>query len=109
MGIHDNRYVGLACVGRVFVYSNNEKKPLKSRPDLKNFCEGTIDSFDWGCATPECYQLGVAILANEYGDEFAIKHCKEFTESNICTLNEEKNWAIDSDDLDKFTFKIAAA
>lgn len=113
MGVHDNWYTGAACVGDVMVHHNDQHARLKPRFDLIDFRVGDQKRFnlffDWGCDGAECYQLGISILANEYGDEFALKYYKDFTESIICSLREEENFRITSDDLDKATFKLAAS
>ena len=113
MGIHDNVYNGRACVGMVTVLTDNQMKYLPNRTDLKNYTPDAgvrhpADHFDWGCDSPACYQLGLSILAYEFGDDIAMKKHKDFTEKYICALDEEESWEMDSDDLERMLMRMAS-
>lgn len=113
MGVHDNVYSGKACVGMVLVSNNGQKRYLKNRDDLKDYVpeksnKHPVEHFDWGCDSPACYQLGLSILANEFGDSVALHHHRKFTEMHICRLSEKDNWEMDSDELEKIMMHLAS-
>lgn len=113
MGVHDNIYTGHSCVGMVTVGTAGRKSRLPNRTDLKNYTPDAgkfspADHFDWGCESPACYQLGLSILAYEFGDNIAMSLHEEFTERFICPLNEDENWTLDTDALEKAMMQMAS-
>ena len=69
--------------------------PLPPRHDLRNH---SPDGFNWGYKGSGPAQLALAVLAYEFGDEFAQEHYQEFKNDIISNIDDD-DWAFNSRSL----------
>jgi len=70
--------------------------PLNPRYDLANH---SPDGFEYGYNGSGPSQLALAILANEFDDEIALRHYQAFKFNYIALLERDKDHTFDSDQL----------
>jgi len=85
--LNDLPYEG---TGRVLV----DGQPLDLRRDLADMAAFPC----WGSFGSGCAQLAIAILAHEFGDEFALKKFHDFKRDVIAWLPINE-WTLDSADI----------
>lgn len=101
-----NKYVGsyngdgdpLTCVYvRVGIGSHKTiQRALPLRIDLKNH---SPTGFAWGYLGSGPAQLALAILAHEYGQQFALANYQSFKEDVVAKLSDASGWALTSTEL----------
>jgi hypothetical protein len=70
-------------------------KPLPPRNDIRNH---SPDGFEWGYGGSGPAQLALAILAYEFGDEYAKKHYQQF-KFEVISGFKDFSWRLTSGDL----------
>jgi len=70
--------------------------PLKLRLDLHALSEG---GFEWGYVGSGPYQLALAILAQELGDQRALGNYRSFCENTIARLKQD-HWVLEGDQIE---------
>ncbi len=88
-----NVYTGTRKRGGPEVLVNG--RPLPSRNDL---IDHSPDGFEWGYGGSGPAQLALAILAYEFGDQFALRYYQDFKWKIIANLR-PSGWFLTSDGL----------
>lgn len=100
-----NIYVGTRSRDRGASIQVNGK-PLDLRLDLRDH---SPTGFEWGYNGSGPAQTALAILAHEYGDEFALNHYQTFKRIFVATLTRESpgSWRASSTILDQIALALA--
>lgn len=70
--------------------------PLAPRLDLRALSE---EGFEWGYVGSGPYQLALAILAHELGEERALGNYRSFCENSIARLKQD-HWVLEGDQIE---------
>ena len=89
-------YFATQC-GTVFVKAGSEEYRLSLRLDLRNH---SPSGFAWGYGGSGPAQLALAICADAYGDEWALRHYQNFKWNFVATLDASSPWSITQDDVE---------
>lgn len=71
-------------------------EPLNPRLDLRALSE---EGFEWGYVGSGPYQLALAILAHELGDQRALGNYRSFCENTIARLKQD-SWVLEGDQIE---------
>jgi hypothetical protein len=82
--------------GTVLVKAGKEEYCLSSRLDLRNH---SPSGFAWGYGGSGPAQLALAICADAYGDEWALRNYQNFKRNFVATLDAFAAWSITEDEV----------